>query len=106
MYVTLEEAKKFLRVEVDDDDALIAMLVGSAEETVAKFLGEPLACFADRENSTDLDAPVLPDVIKLGILMYTNDFYENREVMVVGTNVAENEMVTRVLHFHRRHLGV
>lgn len=106
MYVTLEEAKKYLRVEVDDDDALIVALIGAAEETVEKFLNAPLADFATKENSTDLDVSTLPDAIKLGIMMYANDFYENREVMVVGTSVAENEMATRVLHFWRRCLGV
>lgn len=106
MYVTLEEAKAYLIVEVDDDDAVIATCVSAAEETVAKFLNAPLSSFASKENSNDLDSSTLPDPIKMGILMYTSDFYENRGVMVTGAIVSENEMATRVLHFWRRCLGV
>lgn len=105
MYVTLEEAKDFLDIHVSDHDAKITMMVGAAEETVAKLLNAPLADFATHENSNDLDAPVLPDAIKLGILMYMADAFEHRTVMS-ETSLQENEMANRVLHFYRQHLGV
>jgi hypothetical protein len=105
MYVTLEEAKSFLDVQIADDDAVISLCVGAAEQTVANFLNAPLADFATKEDSSDVDSPTLPDAIKLGILMYTADAYEHRTVMSEQT-LQENPLVTRVLHFYRRCLGV
>ena len=49
--------------------------------------------------------PVPPDV-KAAILLIIGDLYENREGLIVGTNVATNPAVQNLLHFHRVGLGI
>ena len=52
MVVTLEEMKNYLRVDFDDDDALLAGLIGAAQKLcmdVARTEGE--ADFAAEENA-------------------------------------------------------
>lgn len=56
MYVTLEEAKKHLVVEHDEDDAYIESLIAVAEDTVANFVNQPLA---DLEKDGSLPASLV-----------------------------------------------
>ena len=49
--------------------------------------------------------PVPPDV-KAAILLIIGDLYENREGHFVGVQVAENQTVQNLLHFHRVGLGI
>lgn len=49
--------------------------------------------------------PVPPDV-KAAILLIIGDLYENREGQFVGVQVAENQTVQNLLHFHRVGLGI
>lgn len=40
--ITLEEAKLYLKVDTNDDDALISSLISVAEQTIEKFTGRKL----------------------------------------------------------------
>lgn len=107
--VTLEEAKSFLNVYYAEKDAEIQLMIDAAERHVLNWL--------NRDDWTDLletlDSPVdsplgeglFPDV-KLGVLMYVADFWQNREVTITGTTVAENPRASAVLHLYRKQLGV
>jgi len=106
-YVTPERAKKFCRVEVNDDDELIAFLIDAAEGHVEKFLGASLACYVKDTSSDsvpDLDATLEP-AVEFGILMHVADWYENRSINSEAP-LTPNKMAENVLHFWRTGLGV
>lgn len=111
MYVTLIEAKDFLNVYFSEKDAQIQLMIDAAERHVAEFLNRPLT---DPELTTAGDSPppdspgaveLLPNV-KMGILYYVGDFWQNREITVTGTIVAKNDMAERILYPYRIELGV
>lgn len=106
-YVTLERAKKFCRVEIDDDDELLSFLIDAAEKHVEKFLGAALSCFVldtSSDSVPDLDAQ-LEKPVEFGILMHVSDWYEHRDINS-DVQLTQNKMAENVLHFWRTGLGV
>ena len=75
-YITLEEAKKHLNVELDytDDDKNIESLVDVAEAKVAKEL-----CVKVEELATIDGGSQIPHPLKQAILLNVGLFYANRE---------------------------
>ena len=68
MIVSLAEAKEYLRVDTDDENALIKSLAKSAQK-----LCEDVA----RLNSTDFESA--GEVAKIAVLFTLGYFYEHRE---------------------------
>ena len=64
--VTLPELKAHLRVEQDEEDATLAMLLSVAKATAESFCRAP---FVD-------DAP---EPVRLAVLLHAGHFYTNRE---------------------------
>lgn len=64
MSLTLEEVKKFLRLDMPDDDTLLETYISTAEEYVKSACGEQV----------DLDNPKAHTIM----LMLVGDYYENR----------------------------
>ncbi len=64
--VTLEETKLFLRVDADDEDATIRLLIDAATEAALRFA-----------NSVDPAAP--PASLKVAILTHVARSFDNRE---------------------------
>ncbi|HEX8553165.1 MAG TPA: head-tail connector protein [Sphingomonas sp.] len=72
MLVTLPEAKQFLRVDHDEEDATITLLIGAASEAVLTM--------ADGWTITD---PV-PDRLKLAVLTRVAIAFDNRDSVKAG----------------------
>lgn len=68
MLVSLEEAKEYLRVDVDDEDALIETLLAAAQR-----LCEDVA----RLDTAEFESA--GDVAKIAVLFALGYFYEHRE---------------------------
>lgn len=68
MAVTLDEAKLYLRIDNDVEDALIDSLIQSSTTTVENVLRHPLS-----------DYTTLPEDIKTAILYGVAYLYENRD---------------------------
>lgn len=69
MIISLEDAKKYLRVDISDDDALISTLMQSAQELcmdVARF-----------DDESDFESA--GDIAKNAVLYTLAFFYENRD---------------------------
>ena len=79
MIVTLEEAKTYLRIVGDEEDALIEALMNAAQGYLYNATGNQFS-----ENN---------DLAKLFCLVLITDWYENREY--IGTKV--NEKVRHVV---------
>jgi uncharacterized phage protein (predicted DNA packaging) len=65
--LTLEEVKTWLRVDGDDEDALIGMLVGAAETYL--------------HNAVDVEFDGTNQLAKLYCLVLCADWYENRDLI-------------------------
>lgn len=86
--VSLAMAKRHLKVEHDEDDALIARTVIAARELAERYIERSLS--AETASSFELGYPPdeVPGPIKLAILRTVATHYENREDESVGTVVA------------------
>lgn len=67
MSVTLEKTKEWLRVESNDEDALISSYILAAEDIITGILRFPLSEFE-----------VLPEVVKQSMYYCIAEFYEKR----------------------------
>jgi len=70
-YVTLNDLKTHLRVEVADDDAYLTSLIGVAETAIGNELGRELVNFTEHG--------VLPTPLRHAIMLLCGDLYNNRE---------------------------
>lgn len=71
--VTLTEAKLWLRVDGDDEDSTIQLLIAAASDAV-------------RDVATDWDGTgTVPDRLKLAALARIAIAFDNRESMAAGT---------------------
>lgn len=68
MILTLEEVKLYLRVDSDEEDALITNFILTAEEICEDILRFPLTDFTE-----------IPDTVKQSILYVVSNLYEKRE---------------------------
>lgn len=69
--VTLAEAKAYLKIEIDDDDEMLAMKIEVAEAYLTGATGQTYA------PDTDVLA-------KLYCLMLTQHLYDNRTLVITG----------------------
>lgn len=68
-FLTLEECKRHLVVDHNDDDAMITAMATTAEDAIENEL--------NRNLSNDYE--VLPSPIKSAMLLYLGSLYNNRE---------------------------
>ncbi|MDO9536640.1 MAG: head-tail connector protein [Bacillota bacterium] len=88
MPVTLEEAKIYLRVDTDDEDALIESFLQAAEDICEGVLRFPLA-----------DFEAVPEPVKQAVLYATAQFYELRES--ININIL-TDIVRKLLFAYRK----
>ena len=78
--ISLEEAKTYLRVDAGDEDALIGVLLSSAEKLcadVARLSEEQWSVVNGTDDSEQLTS--LRAVLRVAILYALGYFYEHRE---------------------------
>lgn len=68
MIITLAEAKEYLRVDTDDENALIETLIKAAEQ---------LCCDVARMDAEEYESA--GEVAKVAVLYTLGNFYQNRE---------------------------
>lgn len=76
MYVTLEDIKRHLNVDFDEDDTLITSMIEAAEVSIEHSINTPLADIATEW--------VLPKDLVHAIRIMTAVFYEYREGFTHG----------------------
>jgi hypothetical protein len=80
-YVTLEQAKDHLRVEIADDDFYITDLIAVSEQSIENEIGSTLA--------SNLSGGVLPKPLYQAILLLIGHLYATREPVMVGVSVVK-----------------
>lgn len=72
-YLLLEDIKRHLIIEHDEDDAYIAQLGNAVEASMPKILGRPL------EELTDENCQ-LPADLYCAMMLYIGELYNHREM--------------------------
>nr|DAO97635.1 MAG TPA: Head Tail Connector Protein [Caudoviricetes sp.] len=85
--VTLEEAKKHLRVEHSEEDALIQTYIEAAEDWIAKRCGT----FDE-----------LPKALVAAVLLFVGDLYENREIQFTSIKMSTSKTMETLVAPYRR----
>lgn len=75
--VTLQEAKNHLRLEIDDDDSAVQLMIEAAAAHVSAYIEPEIAA-----------APPAP--IKSAVLLLVADLYQNRERQQGGEQLYKN----------------
>lgn len=70
-YVTLNDLKTHLKVEVTADDAYLTSLINVAETAIGNELGKTLSTFAEDG--------ALPAPLTQAVMIFCGDLYNNRE---------------------------
>ena len=105
--VTLSELKAQMRVEEDDEDALITQygiaaerqVIAETRRTYDELLAMGYAEYNDTEPASNdsIDAKWFPAMLRVAILMFAAQLYRNREPVVSGTIVAAIPYTLEVL---------
>ncbi|MBM6577120.1 head-tail connector protein [Microvirga sp. SRT01] len=82
--ITSAEVKAWCRIDDDADDAVLDLLIETAQEQAAAY------------TNTVLDAATCPSGIKQAVAVFVADLYANREGQMVGT-----QTFYRLLNQHR-----
>ncbi len=92
--LTLQETKDFLRLDVDDEDALISSLIVTAKGLTEEVLRRQLTEFEE-----------IPEPVHQAMLIVTATLYEERQVAKdkSGVDIKETlDLVRRMLFAYRR----
>jgi uncharacterized phage protein (predicted DNA packaging) len=73
--IDTDEAKTWLRIDGNEEDALIGMLIGAAME------------YLENATGRSVDTPPISNQARLFCLVLITDWYENREL--IGTKPSE-----------------
>lgn len=108
--IDLPTAKLHLRVDVDDEDALIGLYIGAAETAACDFLNRNVYGTQADLDAADEPEEAMPMVInpavRAAILLILGHLYANREDVV---STAANKLpmgAHSLLYPHRVGLGV
>lgn len=106
-YIKLAEAKSFINVYFSEKDDEIQDAIDAAEDIAAEFLNRPLSDLEVTDPAPDSPAAAkLKPGVKIEILRLVSEFWQNREVNVTGTIIAQNPLHYQNLHFYRTGIGV
>ena len=92
--LTLQEAKEFLRVDGDDEDALISSLLVTAKDLTEDVMRRKLSDFEE-----------MPEPVRQAMLILVATLYEERQVSKgkTGVSVADTlDFVRRMLFAYRK----
>lgn len=92
--LTLQETKDFLRLDGDDEDALVSSLILTAKELIEEVLRRKLTEFKE-----------VPETVHQAMLIVVGTLYEERQVAKdkLGVDIKETlDLVRRMLFAYRR----
>ncbi|EDX5691436.1 phage gp6-like head-tail connector protein [Salmonella enterica] len=83
MLLSMDEIKAQLRLDEDftDEDSLLALLGQAVQSRTENFLNRRLYATAADIPEDDPDGLVIPDEVRLALLLLVTHFYENRSTV-------------------------
>lgn len=75
--ISLIEAKLHLRIDHTEDDPLITLYIGAAQEQIERHIQRKI--ITDEEVRTSADDVVNNSALKAAALLFIGNLYENRE---------------------------
>ena len=78
MLLTVDDLKKHLNIDHDEDDAYIADLISVAQDAVETYLNRPIVDFVDARGT-------LKPAIRHACRLLVGTYYANRESVVFST---------------------
>lgn len=97
----LAVVKSHLRVDHDDEDALIQAYTDAALAAFEDWTNRKLVA-ADDQSETPENAAVMTASIQQGALLLIGQWYANREAVLTGSIVTSFPMATRALWMPHR----
>ena len=88
MVVSLEEIKLYLRVDGEEEDALISTFINVSEDLVEGILRYPVSEFE-----------VVPEIVKQAVMYSVDNMYEKREDYDVKEVI---DIMTKLLFSYRK----
>lgn len=76
-FPTVEEAKRHLRIENDEEDGEIALLIEGSREAIESFLNKKV--YDETEQASDPEGTPLNNKMKIAQLLIIGHWYRNRE---------------------------
>jgi uncharacterized phage protein (predicted DNA packaging) len=75
--VTLEQVKAGLRIDTDDDDDHLTLLIGAASNRVVSFLKGRADEVLDLDSAGEPSSAGIPDEVTVACIMLVGYFYRN-----------------------------
>lgn len=75
--ISLEQAKLHLRIDHTEDDPLITLYIGAAQEQIERHIQRKI--ITDEEERTSAYDVVNNSALKAAALLFVGNLYENRE---------------------------
>ena len=98
MIVTLDELKAHLRIQTDDEDALLQSLLAQAQAAAEDY------CRVQFEPVDEEGAPIeteVPEPVRLAVILMTSFYYENRDIPDMTTYKATRMAFDSLLYPYR-----
>ena len=84
MYLEIDDLKKHLNVDHNEDDAYIRELILVAEDSVQSYLNAPLSDFVEEHSDGKCQHETLKASIRHAIRLLVGTWYANRESVTFG----------------------
>lgn len=75
MVVSLDEVKKHLRIENDEEDDLLTSLIMQAQDVAADYCRVSFGKLDEEGNEASV-----PEPVRLAVLLFVSHYYENRDI--------------------------
>jgi hypothetical protein len=101
--VGLAQARKHLRLDPDDTDAMVELYLQAAMDRVEQYIQAPL--LRNVAAAGQPESVAIPFSLKAAVLLYLGDLWENREASV-DHKLEENRAAVALMAPFRTQLGV
>lgn len=79
LYITLADIKRHLRIDGDDEDALLTDYIEAAQGQAETYMRRPIYSSNPAEDPVTTDAANIPVCLKQFLRVTVGDYYRNRE---------------------------
>ena len=97
MIVTLNEIKTHLRIQHDEEDAYLTLLIRQAQAAAEDYCRVAVDGAPDAEGNT----PEAPEPVRLAVTLMTSFYYENRDIPDMTTYKAMRMAFDSLLYPYR-----